>query len=37
MLVDRDGKVLEGGWAVNRAGFVLHAAIHEANPNVLAS
>ncbi|MCR0983852.1 class II aldolase/adducin family protein [Roseomonas populi] len=37
LLVDHDGKVLEGSWAVNRAGFVLHAAIHEANPHVLAS
>jgi len=37
LLVDRDGKVLEGSWAVNRAGFVLHAAIHEANPHIVAS
>ena len=37
LLVDHDGRVLEGSWAVNRAGFVLHAAIHEANPHVLAS
>ncbi|MCK8783118.1 class II aldolase/adducin family protein [Roseomonas sp. NAR14] len=37
LLVDHDGKVLEGSWAVNRAGFVLHAAIHEANPDILAS
>lgn len=37
LLVDHDGKVLEGTWAVNRAGFVLHAAIHMANPFVLAS
>ncbi|CAN5438537.1 class II aldolase/adducin family protein [soil metagenome] len=37
LLVDRDGVVLEGSWAVNRAGFVLHAAIHEANPHVMAS
>lgn len=37
LLVDHDGKVLEGRWAVNRAGFVLHAAIHEANPHIVAS
>lgn len=37
LLVDRDGTVLEGNWAVNRAGFVLHSAIHEANPDVVAS
>ena len=37
LLVDRAGKVLQGKWAVNRAGFVLHAAVHEANPGVLAS
>jgi ribulose-5-phosphate 4-epimerase/fuculose-1-phosphate aldolase len=37
LLVDHDGRVLEGSWAVNRAGFVLHAAIHAAHPDVLAS
>ncbi|MDB5849055.1 MAG: aldolase [Rhodoferax sp.] len=37
LLVDHDGTVLEGRRAVNRAGFVLHAAIHEAHPHVLAS
>ena len=37
LLVDHKGMVLEGSWAVNRAGFVLHAAIHEANQHVLAS
>ena len=37
LLVDRDGTVVEGRRAVNRAGFVLHAAIHEANPHVVAS
>lgn len=37
MLVDHDGMVVEGDYAVNRAGFVLHSAIHEANPDVLAS
>ncbi|OZI38428.1 class II aldolase/adducin family protein [Bordetella genomosp. 10] len=37
LLVDHEGTVLEGSWAVNRAGFVLHAAIHEANPHLVAS
>jgi ribulose-5-phosphate 4-epimerase/fuculose-1-phosphate aldolase len=37
ILVDHDGQVIEGTWAVNQAGFVLHAAIHEANPDVVAS
>lgn len=37
ILVDHDGKVVEGTWAVNRAGFVLHSAIHEENPDIVAS
>lgn len=37
LLVDHDGRVVEGSWTVNRAGFVLHAAIHAAQPHVLAS
>ena len=37
LLVDHAGTVLQGTWAVNRAGFVLHSAIHQANPHVLAS
>ena len=37
ILVDHHGTVVQGTWAVNRAGFVLHAAIHQANPHVLAS
>ncbi|WP_419469236.1 class II aldolase/adducin family protein [Caldimonas thermodepolymerans] len=36
ILVDHKGKVLEGGYAVNRAGFVLHAAVHAANPDIVA-
>lgn len=36
ILVDHAGKVVEGDYAVNRAGFVLHAAVHEANPDILA-
>jgi ribulose-5-phosphate 4-epimerase/fuculose-1-phosphate aldolase len=37
LLVDHDGRVVEGTWAVNRAGFVLHGAIHQANPEIVAS
>lgn len=37
ILVDHAGKVVEGTWAVNRAGFVLHSAIHEAHPDIVAS
>jgi len=36
ILVDHSGQVIEGDYAVNRAGFVLHAAVHEANPDILA-
>jgi ribulose-5-phosphate 4-epimerase/fuculose-1-phosphate aldolase len=37
LLVDHRGTVLEGSWAVNHAGFMLHSAIHQAQPEVLAS
>ena len=36
ILVDHDGRVVEGEYAVNRAGFVLHAAVHEAHPDIIA-
>jgi ribulose-5-phosphate 4-epimerase/fuculose-1-phosphate aldolase len=36
ILVDHAGKVVEGDYAVNRAGFVLHAAVHEAHPEIMA-
>ena len=36
ILVDHQGHVVEGHHAVNRAGFVLHAAVHEAHPDILA-
>jgi len=36
ILVDHSGKVVEGEYAVNRAGFVLHAAVHQAHPDILA-
>ncbi|NEX61956.1 class II aldolase/adducin family protein [Noviherbaspirillum sp. 17J57-3] len=36
ILADHKGKVVEGNHALNRAGFVLHAAVHEANPDIVA-
>jgi ribulose-5-phosphate 4-epimerase/fuculose-1-phosphate aldolase len=36
ILVDHSGNVVEGKYAVNRAGFVLHAAIHEQHPDIMA-
>ncbi|UWQ21535.1 class II aldolase/adducin family protein [Jannaschia sp. W003] len=36
ILVDHAGKVIEGRHAVNRAGFVLHANVHEEHPDILA-
>jgi len=36
ILADHKGKVLEGDYALNRAGFVLHAAVHEAHPDIVA-
>lgn len=36
ILVDHEGTVVEGEYAVNRAGFVLHAAVHEAHPDIVS-
>jgi len=36
ILVDHAGTVVEGDYAVNRAGFVLHAAVHDAHPDIPA-
>jgi len=36
ILVDHQGEVVEGQYAVNQAGFVLHAAVHERHPDILA-
>lgn len=36
ILADHEGRVVEGGHAVNRAGFILHASVHKANPHVVA-
>ncbi len=37
ILVDHDGNVVYGSSHVNRAAFVLHSAIHEARPDVVAA
>jgi ribulose-5-phosphate 4-epimerase/fuculose-1-phosphate aldolase len=36
ILADHAGKVVEGDHAINRAGFVLHAAVHEMHPDIVA-
>lgn len=36
ILADHEGQVVEGRHAINRAGFVLHAAVHEAHPDIVA-
>jgi ribulose-5-phosphate 4-epimerase/fuculose-1-phosphate aldolase len=36
ILVDHEGNLVEGKHALNRAGFVLHAAVHEMHPDILA-
>ncbi len=36
ILVDHDGKVVKGDYAVNRAGFILHANVHEEHPDIIA-
>lgn len=36
ILADHTGKVVEGKHAINRAGFVLHSAVHEAHPDIVA-
>jgi ribulose-5-phosphate 4-epimerase/fuculose-1-phosphate aldolase len=36
ILADHKGRVVEGRHAINRAGFVLHGAVHEAHPDVVA-
>ena len=36
ILVDHAGRVVQGEHAVNRAGFVLHAAVHEKHPEIVA-
>lgn len=36
ILADHSGKVVEGAHAINQAGFVLHGAVHEAHPDIIA-
>ena len=36
ILADHSGKVVEGAHAINQAGFVLHGAVHEAHPDIMA-
>ena len=36
ILADHQGRVVEGRHAVNRAGFVLHSAVHEAHQDIVA-
>ena len=36
ILADHEGKVVDGRHAINRAGFVLHAAVHQAHPDIVA-
>jgi ribulose-5-phosphate 4-epimerase/fuculose-1-phosphate aldolase len=36
ILVDHEGQIVEGKHAVNRAGFVLHAAVHAAHPDIIS-
>ncbi len=36
VLADHAGRVVEGTHAINRAGFVLHSAVHEQHPDIVA-
>jgi ribulose-5-phosphate 4-epimerase/fuculose-1-phosphate aldolase len=36
ILADHDGRVVEGRHAINRAGFVLHSAVHELHADIVA-
>ena len=36
ILADHEGHVVEGDYAINQAGFVLHGAVHEAHPDIIA-
>ena len=37
ILVDHEGKVVEGDWPVNTAAFAIHSQIHAARPDVKAA
>ena len=36
ILADHAGTVVQGNYAINRAGYVLHAAVHEEHPDIVA-
>ena len=36
ILADHTGTVVQGNYAINRAGYVLHAAVHEEHPDIVA-
>ena len=36
ILANHEGEVVEGDYALNQAGFVLHASVHKANPDIVA-
>lgn len=37
LLVNDEGEVVEGDWALNKAAFVIHSQIHAARPDVVAA
>lgn len=37
ILVNDQGDVVEGGWPVNRAAFVIHSQVHAARPDVVSA
>jgi ribulose-5-phosphate 4-epimerase/fuculose-1-phosphate aldolase len=37
ILVNDEGKVVEGTWPLNRAAFVIHSQVHAARPDVVAA
>lgn len=37
ILVDHDGRVVEGDWPVNRAAFAIHSQLHQARPDIVAA
>ncbi|HLN15943.1 MAG TPA: class II aldolase/adducin family protein [Acidimicrobiales bacterium] len=37
MLVDHEGRVVDGNWPLNKAAFVIHSQIHAARPDVVSA
>lgn len=37
ILVDHDGRVVEGDWPVNRAALAIHSQLHQARPDIVAA